>query len=289
MQPNQLVELAALTAAQGRALVGDDRPISETGLAQYWQAARQRLDRWSVTLAAAEKNEQSLQDPITVATVQEIIMSEMLARVWAAVLDTVDRERSTSQYGAIGRGALVGHLLVRRRAEKLLDSRLEEYPNIAAPLKRLLQRVDRWGNMWLGYLAKDYPTAARIAKSPEETLEFAADLKLQCQDRGAHYVWQILLHSQQQALGKAAMPLAPNADLNQEIAVAIIACFPSELFEATGPFESLFLSRLENATDDSLRMIEDFLAVESGGLNEKDKDSRAIDRTDRRLERLGLD
>jgi len=288
MQPNQLVELAALTASQGQALAEDLHPISETGLAQYWQSARDRLDRWSKTLAAAEKQENALQDPIVIATIQEIIMSEMLARVWAAVLDTADRCRSTSEYGSIARAALVGHLLVRRRAEKLLDEHLEGCPETVAPLKRLQRRVDRWGNMWLGYLAKDHPTAARIAKSPEETLEFAADLKLQCQDRGSQYVWQILLHSQQEALGKAAMPISPNADLNQEIAVAVISCFPSELFEATGPMESLFISRLENAADDSIRMIEDFLAVESADLDDKEG-TRQVDQADRRLQQLGLD
>jgi hypothetical protein len=50
--------------------------------------------------------------------------------------------------------------------------------------------------------------------------------------------------------------LSPNEDLNAKIASAILSCFPSDLFDSTGLFRSLWLLRMSNVTSDVQGMID---------------------------------
>ena len=56
--------------------------------------------------------------------------------------------------------------------------------------------------------------------------------------------------------------VSPNGDLNAAIASGILACFPSELFDSTGLFRSLWLMRITSAAEDAQVMIEELLAPE---------------------------
>jgi hypothetical protein len=72
-----------------------------------------------------------------------------------------------------------------------------------------------------------------------------------------------MLASLRAAFRQGPSSSSPNADLNAQIASAILSCFPPELFDATGLFRSLWLSRLTSTTCDAQGMIEDLLALDT--------------------------
>ena len=75
----------------------------------------------------------------------------------------------------------------------------------------------------------------------------------------------MLLASLRKAFQRDLGPVSPNADLNAGIAAGILSCFPSELFDSTGLFRSLWLMRMTSAAEDAVCMIEELLAPERAG------------------------
>jgi hypothetical protein len=58
--------------------------------------------------------------------------------------------------------------------------------------------------------------------------------------------------------------LTPNADLNNRIAGAILACFPVEVFDSTGAYHSLWNLRITAMTANAQQLVDQLLAADSG-------------------------
>src|SRR3954447_14781445 len=97
MQARELIELAAVVTAQAPALVESASILSKSALDQYWAATRCRHDRWQQSftdfrVGADRHGSQRSQDSF-LATAEEILASEVLTRVWTAILVAFDRRR----------------------------------------------------------------------------------------------------------------------------------------------------------------------------------------------------
>ena len=66
------------------------------------------------------------------------------------------------------------------------------------------------------------------------------------------------------------------------IAASILACFPGDLFDSTGQFQSLWLIRLNNSAADAQVMLDELLGVSSTGSKHQ---GTAADRAFKRLRR----
>jgi hypothetical protein len=267
MQSRELVEVAALVAAHGPVLVEGPGRISSSALHQYWAASKCRLDRWLRSLKRFTSFDSSdpadlaeLQDEIR-AVLDEILVAEIALRIWTAVLYAYDRRRKTDEAEPIARSILLGHLDVRQRALALLI----HCPHIAAEeavqLNRLRRRAERWTDLLLGYIGQHYPVD-ELAFEPERCAEFAADLRHQQRKAASEQAWRLALASLRVAFRPQDSQPSANADLNRDIAGSILACFPGELFGATGELPSLWLVRLSHAVSDAQGMVDELLEAE---------------------------
>src|SRR5688500_8754336 len=127
MHARELIELAALVASHGAALVESNGRLSATGLEQYWVANKCRAERWMRTLKAHSDALDRLPAELqrgswraTLPTLEEILISEPLSRVWTAVVVAFDVRRQNDEGAAIVRSVHLSHLEARRRALALL-------------------------------------------------------------------------------------------------------------------------------------------------------------------------
>lgn len=290
MHACELVELAAVVAAQGPVLVRHGYPVSERAIEDYWTAAKCRLDRWGKDLKhysqqvhETGKTWRSPRWNHARAVLEEILTGEVLSRVWTAVMTCYDRHQGTSQFEPIVRSVLIGHLEARHRVLTLLVQGPGIDSEEAVKLNRLRRRAERWTDLLIGYLS-GLADVSEFAIDPERAKDFADDLRYQNPMKGGQQAWKLLLASLQTGFRKGLVPLCPNADLNRKIATSVIAAFPPELFDSTGLFHTLWMTRINTVAEDAEGMLEELAATDDSG--SKNLGSRLL-RDSGRIGRLG--
>ncbi len=292
MHTRELMELAAIVSAHGPVLVQGRGRVSECGIEQYWVASKCRLDRWYRALkafdrsaagraAARDRSPRSPAPPFPDALLEEILTGEVLARVWAAVLSAYDRRRGTQEAEPIVRSVLIGQFEARHRVLTLLVRASNINTAWAMRLNALRRRCERWTDLLVGYLT-GLEDVADFAVEPDRARDFAEDLRYRSHLAGGRQAWPLVLSSLRAAFRQGLTGESPNADLNAQIAASILACFPAELFDSTGLFRSLWLTRLTNMVGDTQGMLESLLARDHGDARRGESTARRLARRMRR-------
>ncbi|MEN6405478.1 MAG: hypothetical protein ABFC77_03300 [Thermoguttaceae bacterium] len=259
MHARELVELAAIVSAQGTVLIESGQPIPAAGIESYWTASKVRLDRWAWRLRrfahpTASRPPESWSD--LEALLEEVLLSEMLTRVWTAVLCLCDRVHGGDDAEPIARSVLLGHTEARNRVLQLLVRAPSTHRDSAARLNRLRRRVECWTDVLVSRFA-DRHDADQFAFDPQRAKDFAADFR----HRDPRQIWPLFLGSLRAAFRCDLSDESPNADLNARIGASVLSCFPPETFDSTGLPASLWLLRLTRAADDVQGMLDGLLGT----------------------------
>jgi hypothetical protein len=267
MHARELIELAALVSAHGPVLLQSDTEISARGIEQYWTSSKVRLDRWIRSLKGFTQQTNSdvrrggHQWPEVRGVLEEILTGEILTRVWTAVLCAYDRSRGTDNAEPVARSVLIGHIEARHRVLTLLTREANIEAKAVVNLNRIRRRSERWTDLLVGR-AGGVREVAEFAVDPRRAQDFADDAPSRRGFAASRLAWPLLLASLRAAFQRELGAVSPNGDLNAAIASGILACFPSELFDSTGLFRSLWLMRITSAAEDAQVMIEELLAPE---------------------------
>jgi hypothetical protein len=261
MHARDLVQLAALAATHAKVLVRGPDSVPNSSLEQYWVASKTRLDRWARALKRIGVSSPGPEGPMIRGLLEEIITSEMLTRVWAAVMSAYDRHRGLELMEPVARSVLVGQMEARHRVLALLVCSPRIDVELAFKLNRLRQRSDRWTDMLIGSLTQ-LDGAVDYAADRNRAREFGEDLRYQQSQAGGHVAWPVLLASLKVAFGQVMSEISPNADLNDKIAVSVLSCFQPGVFDSTGVFRSAWLLRIASMTQDTQGMVDELLAME---------------------------
>jgi hypothetical protein len=270
MRACDLIELAAIASVQGPTLIESNLSIPPQSIEQYWTTSKVRLDRWAWRLkrfvgdADTDAHQRRRQWPEVQGVLEEILTSEMLTRVWTAVLCAYDRQRKTEEASPVARSVLIGHMEARHRVLTLMVRGPGIDAEDAVKLNRLRRHVERWTDLLVGRIAALHDVG-EFAFDPRRAKDFAADLQYHGGLQGKQLVWPLMLTSLRAGFRKSLDACSPNADLNARIAASVLACFPNDLFDSIGLFRSLWLMRLTNITADAQGMIDDLLVAESSG------------------------
>jgi hypothetical protein len=269
MHARELIELAALVSAHGPVLVQSDAQIPARGIEQYWTISKVRLDRWTRSLkdftrqaAGSRPSEHEWLEARGV--LEEILTGEILTRVWTALLCAYDRSRGTDEAEPVARSVLIGHIEARHRVLAIMAQGAKLEAKAAVKLNRLRRRCERWTDLLVGRLG-GVQDLSEFAADPQRAQDFAEDAPCRRGFEPSHLAWPLLLVSLRTAFQRELGAVSPNADLNARIASGILACFPSQVFDSSGLFGSLWLMRITTAAEEAQVMIEELLAPELSG------------------------
>jgi hypothetical protein len=275
MQASDLVELAALISAEAPSLLRRAARFSPAGGDAYWTASKCRLDRWTRQLKFgcgppdSRAADARMEHPACFATCLEVFVSEVLTRVWAAAAAAEDQRSELTEFAPIAHSILFGHQEARLRVLSFVTADLEGRPSRRQRQAQRLDRVrrvsERWTDLLLAPLADSCDLEA-IAHNPARVRDFAADRIDERDSPIAGRARALLNLSLRSAFRRFSAWPSRNADLNSQIAAAILTCLNFDSFDAAGgPLEGqtyswLLHARLATVTSDAERLVQDLLA-----------------------------
>jgi hypothetical protein len=177
MHSRDLLELAAQVVEVFPDLLQQASLMTKESAGEYWVASKSRIDRWyrglkrhAAGIHAATPSQQVLSWRRTFALIQEVLVSEVLTRVWGAVVYAHDVRAKTDGNEAIVRSVLLGHREARFRALSLVVHGPGVPARDAIDLNELRAACERWTDMLIGNLlyvvASQCPALEQEAPSP---------------------------------------------------------------------------------------------------------------------------
>ncbi len=270
MHARELVELAAVASSHGPALVAGPSVLSDSGLDQYWVASKCRLERWGRALKSFGQSPSAwATDPTALshrdiqAVIEEVFASEVLTRVWSAVLVAYDSRRSKNDASILGRSIYLGHLEIRNRVLKLLVSSPQLSAEHAVRLNRLRQRCERWTDILIGHIAVA-AEVVQFAPHPDRAAEFALEFGPLERLSVDTVAWRMTLATLRSAFQQGFSTTSANPDSNIRIAASVMASFSPEAFDSSGLFPSLWSNRLLYTTLDTQMLIDEMFSPQLG-------------------------
>ncbi len=252
MHSIELARLAALIAAQGPSLILIRPTIPAEATVRYWSAARQRFDLWNQGLGRFHDLENAGRSLAIrdwwqehLAMIEEILVSEILTRVMAAIGAGLDAQCAHGDVEPITQSVFLTHLESRNRVLRLLlfgrGGSVEE----ALRLNRLRRCVERWTDFLLGPLVKSYPEMLRFTHDSGRARAFGDEAN-QIQGAGdaatVNWLTAATLEMSLAALSDRH-PALPQA--NRQLGQAALACIRPELFDSFGLLKSAKTQRLQ--------------------------------------------
>jgi hypothetical protein len=237
MHARELVELAAVVANQGPLLMHASTALPAAGIEDYLVASKRRLDDWGRSIRAIRTAHligcgPRLDATKVSAVVEEILSSEVLTRVWTAVLAGCQRLGNTPAAEIVGRHILQGQLEARHQVLYLLDDAKTLPPHEALSLSRLCRRVDGWSDLLVGQLSVDCDVT-EFAPEPARAAQFADDIRQRPFASQTHQAWQLVQVALRAAFRPHRDTPSPHASANSRVAAAILSCLDTDLALAT--------------------------------------------------------
>jgi len=278
MHVRDLAELAALLALHSPSIVHGAGRIPHETSEQYWSASKCRLDRWTrllrqLTQAAIQPQLAQPQLPATLSwpriqpVLEEILISELLTRLWTAVAAAHDQAHGTDDLEPVARNVFASHLDARRRLLTVIAEGRVITSSQATSLDQLRRRVERWTDMLLAHLA-GMININEFAFDSGRARDFAEDLDQQstsAQSSNAEddVTGQLMLLSLRASFANDLADRAPNSDLNRRIASALLGAFQDPTDDPTGIVKSLWLERLTRTALETEDMVEQLLRLDT--------------------------
>lgn len=245
----QMVEIAALVSAYSQHVIAGPERLPAGALEKFWDRSQRRLKLWLSALShyqrriaqVAPLEHQQLWDDLQ-PILGEVFVSEVLSRVWGAILTAMDQERGTHFTEAIARNVLIGHLDARKRALQLLVTDPALSVEQLGPIDSIRRRVERWTDLLLGHLVERYQVDD-FAFDPSRARDFGAQQLLQTADGTQERAWTLLLIGLRTSFSTTPVG-PPNEVIQEEIIASILACFPPGAFQPEGPFRPIIADRI---------------------------------------------
>lgn len=264
MHVREYPAVALFLAAEGQVWIKTGRELPSVSLAQYWTASKCRLDRWGRALREYRELQHSRATVQTSwrnvrALFEEVLVSEMLTRIWSGLVSILDRTGGDAQ--PMAASVMAGHIEASNRVLDLLNSGRHAPPGPSAEINQLRRLTERWTDLLLACLSSAGDVST-VCYDAHRTQEFAAEFAAYDRPATWRQAWALLSASLRGAFQNRLAGDAVNGDLNNRIVGAIVGCFPHEAFDSSGAYRSLWLQRITSSAADTEFLVNDLLASE---------------------------
>jgi hypothetical protein len=258
----ELAELAAHLANCGQQLSDTKRPVSSAALGKYWVVSKCRIDCWNRALKqcrqAPPRGKVNRSSQRLYSICREILISEVLSRVWASVASAVDVANGRNEAEPLATSVLNAHLDSTNRVLNLLSAGFTPLSNYRPELNRFRRQAERWTDLLLGRLGWK-AGIEQYAHDSARAADFADDFSQTRHEANAAAEWRLLLASFRATFRQNRPAFSANGDLNSRIASGILACLPEEIFDHTDGFDWLWQWRLTSAANETALLVDQLL------------------------------
>ncbi len=251
MHSGWLVETASLWGYHGSTLVCQRESLRCEAVNEYWIRNRVRLDGWNSLLTRYRVQTLSLSMARRIraweklrSLIEEILLSEPLARVCVAVAAQLEERQVDGDSRAILHNVFTAHCEVRNRCLKIILAGVDRGIAEAAELNRLRHYLEHWTDLLLGYFANSSFSAV-YAFSSSRMEEFSDDFSQPRLGAQSQMVWSLQLASCRNWLNKhcSHSPISPR--MNQRICEAAMGMIHSQAFDSVGCMRSRLIQTIE--------------------------------------------
>ena len=156
MYTRDFLDQAVLLTAHFEVVVTASQRPPERALQHFWVASRSRFDCWGLELRQCTDQLDRTNYAVDqlwlrwTPLMEEILISEIVTRVWSYLLEALDERLGIHEYSPIGQSAFRGHIDARRRVLNLiLRGRQRGLPAVWR-LNRQRMNAERWTDLLLG-------------------------------------------------------------------------------------------------------------------------------------------
>ncbi len=259
MHAQKLIEVAGWISLHGKSLIDNCPVLPDDALSEYWIASRCRMDHWGRALRSLGQSESVTTDKLTghaeplLSLAEEILLSEVLARVVAAVAHTHDTHHKREEASPIGRNTLEAHREARSRLRSLIYTWWPGDSPKARHVHSLAKQAERWVDVLLAYVSRS-GDVDHFAYDVSRLREFAYDVQLHG-PASSEAAGQLLTFSLRASFAAANQPPVCS-HLNRQIAGAALGLYGSEAFDSFGLLRPPWMIRAERSTDDAIALLD---------------------------------
>jgi len=238
-----LPEIAALLAAHGQSFAEQASGVSVQAIGDYYVYSRNRFNRWMRLLDQLESDccgadvadgstEPSLSSgiPLLRELGEQILVNEMLARVWTILLIAQDRQRGSSECEALATNVLLGHQTLRRRLLQLCRSDELAAAEFSLRIEHLRRETEVWTDILCCPLMKRYDLWS-LACDEEDARDYFRQRQERCALDSASAVWVAMLSGLRDSFSDTDEPAVLVAQDDIRIVRLMASCFPTSCTE----------------------------------------------------------
>ena len=264
-----LVDLAAVVSEHGPAILYGRDTLSPEALTQYWTATHSRFNLWHQAMARYSRAEKANDiEAINAwwrdhtAVLEEILVSEILSRVVAALGAGLDARASDEEISPVTHAILLNHLEASNRVHQVILKAHGPAAVKAEQLNRVRQGIESWTDVLLGRMAIRNSEPLKYAIDRDRATEYAEEATLQGHGvtrRTSNALMNISMHEMisQRLSPEPALPAA-----NREVSRSVMLMLRPELFDSVGSLKSLWMHRIENSADQTDRMLDELTSAD---------------------------
>lgn len=269
MHSVHLVDLAAVVSEHGPAILYGRETLSPEALTHYWTATHSRFNLWHQAMARYSRAEQLNQESALndwweqhTPVMEEILVSEILTRVVAALGIGLDSQASEEEISPVTHAILLNHLEASNRVHQVMLKANGRNMVKAEQLNRVRRGIESWTDVLIGRMALRSREPLQYAIERERALEYAEEAVLQGYGvirKTSNALMNMSMHDMISTRLSAEPALAA---ANREVARSVMLMLRPELFDSVGTLKSLWMHRLENSADRTDRMLEELASAD---------------------------
>ncbi len=245
MNLRNIAELSALVAVRSGHIIQTAEPFPDEMLTNYLQHARDldRFWRTGLELASHDNPETPSRNEEIELILSEILVSEILSRVWTAVVCVTESRSNLVCAEPIVRHVHVAMLECRYRALKIVVDGTALPLGILTRVDRLRRKCERWSDLLIGHIGSRYDVfefAVDIGRAEEFSRDFVSGHRHDVQA-----LWTLVMSSLKQTFPR--QEVGPNRQTaHRGILSTILNVFPRSAFDSQGRFKSPLRQQVES-------------------------------------------
>ncbi|MEZ6094317.1 MAG: hypothetical protein R3C03_08750 [Pirellulaceae bacterium] len=200
----------------------------------FWQSAKARASRWTTALRTFEHDLNSDGRghnpwPALEIIVEEIVASEMLTRIWSAMLVSIDHANGEKELTPMAHSVFISHLEARNRVMRILLNHQSQNTPLFNRINQVRRSVEKWTDLFLAILP-DVEAAGQFAFDEKRFEDYSREQGHYTEEQNRQRC-EVLLRSASTTFRAQCGRWSANPELNRRILDGIVAGIGYHAFE----------------------------------------------------------